>query len=87
LDHAFSKHDERKTNEMHFKPYILNINSLLHVSAPQERHLQGAQSDPAEILFMLRHKSAEHVKVGSGYRLVLSVAGSTLRISSHYFLT
>jgi hypothetical protein len=29
---------------------------LLHVSALQERHLQGAQKDPDEIVRMLRHK-------------------------------
>jgi hypothetical protein len=33
----------------------LNTNSLLHVSAPQECHLQGAQTDPAETACILRH--------------------------------
>jgi hypothetical protein len=46
LDHAFSIYDTRKTTK-----YIFKVNNifrilifLLHVSALQERHLQGAQS-------------------------------------------
>jgi hypothetical protein len=53
--------DERKTNEMRlFKvDHIYNINVLLHVSTPQVRHLQGAENDPAEIVYMLPHKLPE----------------------------
>jgi hypothetical protein len=35
---------------MHRKPMYYHINSLLHVSALQRRHLQGVQYEPAELL-------------------------------------
>jgi hypothetical protein len=35
---------------MHRKPMYSHIISLLHASAPQMRHLEGVQSEPAELL-------------------------------------
>jgi hypothetical protein len=47
---------ERPTKCIFKVNHIFRISILLlHVSALQERHLQGAQSDPDEIVRMLRH--------------------------------